>query len=94
MCQGVTIGQINGGAKDGNPIIGNNCWLGPFAIVVGKVSIGDGVLIAGGAYVDFDVPAHSIVIGNPGKIIPNHDYSSRYLMNAISDETFRSFIAR
>ena len=30
----------------------------------------DNVLVAPGAFVNFDVPENSIVIGNPGKIIP------------------------
>jgi serine O-acetyltransferase len=92
VCQGVTIGQVNGGAKDGNPVIGDNCWLGPFAIVVGNVTIGDDVLIAGGAFVNFNVPSHSIVIGNPGKIIPGHSVSSRYLMNPITNDVYRSVV--
>lgn len=32
--------------------------------------IGNDVLIAPGAFVNFDVPDNSIVIGNPGQIIP------------------------
>ena len=36
----------------------------------GWVKIGNNVMIAPGAFVNFDVPDNSIVIGNPGKIIP------------------------
>ena len=43
--------------------------MGANSIVIGGVSIGDYVLIAPGAFVNFDVPSNSIVIGNPGKII-------------------------
>ena len=44
------------------------------SVIVGGVKIGNDVLIAPGAFVNFDVPDNSIVIGNPGKII-NKDYS-------------------
>lgn len=37
-------------------------------MIVGAIEIGDDVLIAPGAFVNFDVPAHSLVIGNPGII--------------------------
>ena len=44
--------------------------MGRNSIVIGNVKIGNNVLIAPGAFVNFDVPENSIVIGNPGKIIP------------------------
>jgi len=73
LFQGVTLGQRDSIAKDGTrktsyPIIENNVWIGPYAIIAG-VKIGEGSRIAGGAYVLEDVPPHCIVIGNPGKIV-------------------------
>lgn len=65
---GVTIGQINSGPKKGCPTIGNNVWIGSNAVIVGKVYIGDDVLIAPNSFVNFNVPPHSIVIGSPGVI--------------------------
>lgn len=74
---GVLLGQIDSGVKAGTPIIGNNVFLGTNSIVVGK--IGNDVLIAPGAYVNFDVPDHSIVIGNPGNIIPKQNATEGYI---------------
>lgn len=68
VSQGVLIGNSLG-RKGGVPIIGDNVCINANAIVVGGVRIGDNVLIAPGAFVNFDVPDNSIVIGNPGKII-------------------------
>lgn len=48
--------------------IGNSVFVGINATIVGKVRIGSDVLIAPNSYVNFDVPDHSIVIGNPGII--------------------------
>jgi len=69
----VTIGQINRGKKTGCPKIGNNVWIGTGAVVVGKIVIGDNVLIAPNAYVNIDVPGNSIVVGNPARCFPNNN---------------------
>lgn len=70
---GVTIGQINSGSKKGCPTIGNNVWIGSNAVIVGKIHIGDDVLIAPNSFVNFNVPSHSIVIGSPGVIHKKED---------------------
>jgi len=64
----VTIGQTNRGERTGCPKIGNRVCIGAGAVVVGKIVIGDNVLIAPNAYVNFDVPDNSIVIGNPAVV--------------------------
>jgi serine O-acetyltransferase len=46
---------------------------------VGKIVIGDNVLIAPNSYVNFDVPSHSIVIGNPAKIISRNNPTEGYI---------------
>lgn len=82
----VTIGKEFRGKREGAPIIGNRVWIGANAVIVGKITIGDNVLIAPNAYVNFDVPSNSIVIGNPGKIIYNRpDATDKYIKNIIED---------
>lgn len=66
--KGVTIGQENRGIRKGSPIIGDCVWIGVNATIVGKIAIGDNVLIAPNSYVNCDVPSNSIVLGNPCKI--------------------------
>jgi serine O-acetyltransferase len=83
---GVTIGGSRRGEKKGAPIIGDYVWIGTNAIIVGNVRVGSDVLIAPGAYVNFNVPDHSIVIGNPGKIIPRQDATVGYINNVINKE--------
>ena len=63
--KGVTIGQENRGERKGAPTIGNSVWIGVNATIVGKITIGDDVLIAPNSYVNCDVPSHSVVYGNP-----------------------------
>ena len=71
----VTIGQTNRGKKAGCPKIGDRVFIGAGAVLVGKIVIGDDVIIAPNAYVTIDVPSRSMVIGNPGRCFPifSHD---------------------
>ena len=41
------------------------------------------VLIAPGAYVNFDVSDNSIVLGNPGKIISKENATAGYIANPV-----------
>lgn len=76
---GVNIGQENRGKRQGVPVIGNKVWIGTNAVIVGKIRIGNNVLIAPNAYVNFDVPSNSIVIGNPARIIHNEKATEGYI---------------
>lgn len=81
--KGVTIGQENRGRKKGAPWIGDEVWIGINSTIVGKIKIGNDVLISANSFVNFDVPNHSIVIGNPGKIIHKDDATKDYINNKI-----------
>lgn len=76
--KGVTIGRTNRG-NAGSPHIGNTVFIGINATVVGNIKIGDDVLIAPNAYVNFDVPSHLIVIGNPGVIHQKYNATKGYI---------------
>ncbi|MBQ4099827.1 MAG: serine acetyltransferase [Clostridia bacterium] len=79
--KGVTIGQENRGTRKGTPTIGNEVWIGINSTIVGNITIGDDVLIAPNSYVNCNVPSHSIVIGNPCKIIPKDNATEHYINN-------------
>ncbi|HEV7380784.1 MAG TPA: serine acetyltransferase [Dyadobacter sp.] len=80
----VTIGMQNRGAKKGYPTIGDNVWIGTGAVIVGSIIVENNVIIAPNAYVNFDVPQNSIVIGNPGKIIKKDtDVTVGYIDNRV-----------
>ena len=85
IAQGVLIGNSEG-KHEGTPIIGDNVYCGANSIVIGGVRIGNDVLIAPGAFVNFDVPDNSIVIGNPGNIIPRESSPTRkYIVYPVED---------
>ena len=85
IAQNVLIGNSLG-HKKGVPKIGNNVCINANAVVVGGVYIADNVLIAPGAFINFDVPPNSIVIGNPGKIIPREfSPTDKYIVYKVED---------
>lgn len=78
---GVTIGATRRGKLKGSTIIGNRVWIGSNASIVGKIVVGDDVLIAPNSYVNKDVPSHSICLGNPMIILPRENATEYYLDN-------------
>ena len=50
-------------------IIGNDCWIGYRASIVGGVKIGDGAVVLANATVTKDVPPYAIVGGVPAKVL-------------------------
>lgn len=60
----------NSGLEFGTPItIGDNVWIGGSAVVNPGVTIGDNVIIGSGSVVTKDVPANTIAVGNPCRVI-------------------------
>lgn len=53
----------------GDIIIGNDVWLGYDCLIKNGVTIGNGAIVATRAVVVKDVPAYSIVAGNPAKVV-------------------------
>lgn len=61
----VTIGEIGGNA----PIIGNNCFIGPGAKILGGVRVGNNVTIGANCVVVKDIPDGSTVVVKEPRII-------------------------
>lgn len=85
--KGVTIGQENRGARKGAPIIGDCVWIGINTTIVGKIKIGNDVLIAPNSYVNCDVPSHSVVFGNPCVIKPRDNATENYINRKCNSDT-------
>lgn len=49
--------------------VGNDVWIGMDAIIMPGVTIGDGAIIGTKSVVSADVPAYSVVAGNPAKVV-------------------------
>lgn len=67
--QGVTIGGAGIGENYGKPTIGNNVFIGPGAVIIGKIIIGDNIAIGANAVVTKDFPNNITIGGVPAKII-------------------------
>lgn len=83
IAQGVTIAQANRGKNEGVPEIGDEVWIGPNAVIVGNIKIGNNVLIAPNAYVNYDIPANAVVMGNPATFTLNENATLGYINNKI-----------
>ena len=81
--KGATIRQENRGSRKGTPVIGNCVWIGIHAVIVGNITIGDDVLIAPNAFVNCDVPSHSIVLGNPCIIKHRENATEGYINHRV-----------
>lgn len=69
---GVTIGrkdiETDEGRKSLMPVVEDNTWIGPHALILG-VKVGKGSIIGGGSVVTRDVKPHSVMGGNPARLI-------------------------
>ncbi len=53
--------------------IGNKVWIGENVCILPGVNIGEGAVIGAGAIVTHDIPAGSIAVGNPARVIRTFD---------------------
>jgi len=72
---GATVGRKDDIAADGArtvggaPTIEDAVWIGPGALIVGPILIGEGARVGGGAVVTKDVAPGSMVVGNPASVV-------------------------
>jgi putative colanic acid biosynthesis acetyltransferase WcaB len=67
-----TIGNrpLKDGSISNAPRFGDRVNIGANAVIIGPITIGNDVSIGAGAVVLKDVPANSVAVGNPARIIP------------------------
>lgn len=63
----VTIG--GNAREDGTPRVGNNVYIGGGAQILGPITLGDGCLVGANSVVTKDVPARTVVAGNPARVL-------------------------
>ncbi|WP_082557660.1 MULTISPECIES: DapH/DapD/GlmU-related protein [unclassified Pseudomonas] len=70
--QGITIGAAEGYVTseiNKCPVIGDNCYIGAGAKIIGDIKIGDNCQIGASAVVLKDVPSNSIIVGIPARVV-------------------------
>jgi serine acetyltransferase len=70
----VTIGQRPGSGAV--PTLGDRVWVGTGSVLYGGITIGDGVTVGPLTVLSRSVPARTLVMGNPGRVVQaDHDNS-------------------
>jgi serine O-acetyltransferase len=69
LYQGVTLGGTGNETGKRHPTLGDRVVVGAGAKVLGNISIGSDTRIGANSVVLHDVPAHSTVVGIPGKVV-------------------------
>lgn len=67
----VTIGSntLPNSKKPGAPTIGDNCYIGAGAKIIGGIKIGDNVRVGANCVVFDDVPSNSTVVAQPYRVV-------------------------
>jgi len=82
ISQNVTIGFSSRGDKKGFPVIKDNVYIGPGAVIIGNITIGNNAAIGANAVVLNDVPDNGVVVGIPAKVISQKG-SEGYILNPV-----------
>lgn len=74
LLHGVTLGRLDrllpdGTRETGYPTLEDQVWVGPHAVIIGGITIGQGSRIGAGAVVTESVPPGSVVVGNPSRVV-------------------------
>ena len=65
----VTLGSTGKETGKRHPTIGNHCFIGSGARILGNITIGDNCKIGANAVILKSIPPNNTVVGIPGKII-------------------------
>jgi acetyltransferase-like isoleucine patch superfamily enzyme len=57
----------------GQMVIGDDVWVAEGATLLGGITVGDGAVVGAHAVVTKDVPPHTVVAGNPARVIKQLD---------------------
>ncbi len=81
------------GPEQNRPIdIGDDCWIGVNAVIMGGVKIGNGAIVGAGAVVTRNVPPYAIVAGVPARLIGSRlDFSPPAAIDARMAEDWPYF---
>ena len=98
------VGDRNKGLEYAFPVkIGNNVWIGRKCFIFKGARLGDGCIISSGTYTGKEIPPHSLVAGNPGRIVRRDvvwavkdkpELKSLFPLSADDEDGMRAFYER
>lgn len=72
----LTTSPISRELQSEKVVIGNNVWIGEFVSILPGVKIGNGSIIGAMSVVSKDIPAYSIAVGSPARVIKKFDFNN------------------
>lgn len=78
ISQGVTIGVSGNEDQRGVPVLGDDIYIGANAVIAGKISIGNNVLVGACSLVNSSVADNAVVLGVPAIVI-SQSGSKKYI---------------
>jgi serine O-acetyltransferase len=88
LFHGVSLLEGGFGENLGSPTIGDNTFIGPGAKVIGRVGIGNNVLISANSVAVRDVPDNAVVMGSPARVI-SYGGAARNILRADYEDRLR-----
>lgn len=77
LYEDVSKNFLRQGVKTEQVVIGKNVWIGANSVILPGVKIGNNSVVGAGSTVIEDVPAYSVLAGNPAKIIKQYDFKTK-----------------
>jgi len=65
--QGETVAAI---------VVEDDCWIGANAVITAGITIGKHSVVAGGAVVTKNIPAYSVAMGNPARVVKMYNFDT------------------
>jgi serine O-acetyltransferase len=66
----VVLGRSGRAGELDRPVLGDRCWVGPGAVLAGRVDVGDDAVVGANAVVTTSVPARGAAYGAPVRVLP------------------------
>jgi serine O-acetyltransferase len=77
-----------GETSEGAPVLGDGVYVGPGAVLYGPIVVGDRAVIGANSVVSINVPANSMAVGVPARIVKRNAASSvlpSWIDDAVTD---------
>jgi len=75
--QGITTPIHKQGVSTSPIVIEDESWIGANVVILAGVTIGKHCVIAAGSIVTKDIPAYSVAVGNPARVLKKYNHETR-----------------